>query len=219
MFMSIANVLSAAEIKAARSVLARAKFDDGQSTAGYASSLVKSNTQARAGGAVDRLRESIENRLREHPVFALATLPKRIIGPQFSRYVKGHGYGIHVDEPVMDGSRADLSFTLFVSDPDSYGGGELVIEMTAGQESVKLPAGYLVVYPSTTLHRISEVTSGERLAAVGWVRSFVSDPRQRELLFDLATIRHKLFEAQGKTAEFDVLSKCIANLQRMWLQD
>lgn len=217
--MSIANVLSPAELEAARLILARATFEDGQVSAGYASRLVKSNTQARISGAIDRLRESFESRLREHPVFAAATLPKRIIGPQFSRYVSGQGYGAHVDEPLMDGSRADISFTLFLSDPDSYGGGELVIESKAGHESVKLPAGYLVVYPSTTLHRVAEVTSGERLAAVGWVRSLVADPRQRELLFDLETICRKMLKTQGKTADFDMLSKSIANLQRMWLQD
>jgi PKHD-type hydroxylase len=112
-----------------------------------------------------------------------------------------------------------VSFTLFLSDPDTYEGGALVIETSGGEDDIKLPAGSLVGYPSTTLHRVAEVTKGARLAAVGWARSFIRDPAQRELLFDLDTARTRLFEKGGKTAEFDLISKASANLLRMWAED
>jgi PKHD-type hydroxylase len=137
----------------------------------------------------------------------------------FSRYDPGMRYGAHVDDAIMHGMRADVAFTLFVSDQQSYDGGELVLDTAAGEDAIKLPAGALVAYPATSLHRVAEVTRGTRLAAVGWARSFVRDPAQRELLFDLDTARRKLFAQQGSTAEFDLLSKSLANLMRMWAED
>jgi PKHD-type hydroxylase len=128
-------------------------------------------------------------------------------------------YGSHVDDALMNGMRSDVSFTLFLSNPDTYEGGALVIETSAGEEDVKLPAGSLVAYPSTTLHRVAKVTKGARLAAVGWARSFIRDGAQRELLFDLDTARQRIFQKDGKTAEFDLLSKTSANLLRMWAED
>ena len=128
-------------------------------------------------------------------------------------------YGSHVDDALMNGIRTDVSFTLFLSDPDSYDGGALVIESSGGEDDIKLPAGSLVAYPSTTLHRVQPVTKGARLAAVGWARSFIRDPARRELLFDLDTARQSLFAREGKTAEFDLLSKSTANLLRMWAED
>jgi PKHD-type hydroxylase len=112
-----------------------------------------------------------------------------------------------------------VAFTLFLSDPQSYDGGELIVDTAAGEDATKLSAGALVAYPATGLHRVAEVTRGTRLAAVGWARSFVRDAAQRELLFDLDTARRKLFAQQGATAEFDLLSKSLANLLRMWAED
>ena len=129
-------------------------------------------------------------------------------------------YGSHVDDALMHGMRTDVSFTLFLSDPDSYDGGALVIESPAGEDDVKLPAGSLVAYPSTTLHRVAPVTRGARLAAVGWVRSFVRDPGASASFSSTSTrARQRLFEREGKTAEFDLLSKTSANLLRMWAED
>ena len=124
--------------------------------------LVKSNLQAGPGAEVERLRELVETRLSEHPVFALATRPKTIIGPLFSRYQPGHAYGTHVDDALIAGARTDVSFTLFLADPESYDGGELIIDTASGEEAFKLPAGSLVTYPATTLHRVAPVTRGER---------------------------------------------------------
>jgi PKHD-type hydroxylase len=137
----------------------------------------------------------------------------------FSRYEPGMNYGSHVDDALMQGLRTDVSFTLFLSDPESYDGGELVIETASGEDAIKLDPGALVAYPTTTLHRVNEVTRGERLAVVGWARSFIRDAAQRELLFDLDTARRQIFAREGKTAEFDLISKSAANLMRMWVED
>jgi PKHD-type hydroxylase len=128
-------------------------------------------------------------------------------------------YGRHVDDALMDGMRTDVAFTLFLSDPNSYDGGELTIESAAGEEAFKLDAGALVAYSATSLHRVADVTRGARLAAVGWARSFVRDPARRELLFDLDSARRQLFAREGKSAEFDLISKSFANLLRMWAED
>jgi PKHD-type hydroxylase len=168
---------------------------------------------------LERVRALVDTRLREHAVFALAVRPKTILGPMFSRYEPGHAYGTHVDDALMGGVRTDVSFTLFLADPDSYDGGELVIDTASGEEAFKLPAGSAVAYPSSTLHRVLPVTRGARLAAVGWARSFVRDSARRELLFDLETARRRLFDRDGKSPEGDLLDKCTANLVRMWCDD
>ena len=137
----------------------------------------------------------------------------------FSAYEPGMRYGSHVDDALMQGMRTDVSFTLFLSDPDSYDGGELVIESASGEDAMKLPAGSLVAYPSTALHHVAAVTRGTRLAAVGWARSYVRDGAQREMLFDLDTARRQIFAEGGKTPEYDLVSKSLANLLRMWVED
>lgn len=215
----IGDVLSAAEVADARAVLGAARFADGRATAGWAARRVKDNEQAEGDMAVDALRETIEARLHAHALFALATRPKIILGPMFSRYTAGHAYGAHVDDAMIDGVRTDVSFTLFLAEPDSYDGGELVIDSAAGEEAVKLPAGSLIAYPSTALHRVAPVTRGTRLAAVGWVRSLVRDAHRREILFDLETARRRLYDRHGASADFDLLSKCAANLMRLWCED
>jgi PKHD-type hydroxylase len=115
--------------------------------------------------------------------------------------------------------RSDVSFTLFLSDAASYDGGELIIESAGGEEAFRLDAGSLIAYPATSLHRVGTVTRGARLAAVGWARSFVRDPAQRELLFDLDTARRQMFAQHGKSADYDLVSKSLANLLRMWMED
>src|SRR5262245_14430833 len=219
MILAIADVLSAADLADVREGLATATFVDGTATAGWAAKLVKANQQASQGPELERVRALIESRLAEHPVFALATRPKTILGPLFSRYRPGHAYGAHVDDALMGGVRSDVAFTLFLSSPESCEGGELVIETSSGEEAFKLAPGSVVTYPATTLHRVAPVTRGERLAAVGWVRSFVRDAARRELLFDLETARRRLFDREGKTAEGDLLARCAANLLRMWCDD
>src|SRR5262245_38102654 len=181
MILAVSDVLSAADITALRDGLAQAPFAPGDSTAGWSARLVKSNLQASDSPQVEALRSLVRTRLMEHPVFALATRPKTIVGPLFARYRTGHAYGTHVDNALIDGARTDVSFTLFLSDPTSYDGGELVIDTPSGEEAFKLAAGSGVTYPAATLHRVMPVTRGERLAAAGWVRSHLRDPAQREL--------------------------------------
>jgi PKHD-type hydroxylase len=219
MILAIADMLPAVDIAMVRRDLSDAEFVDGRATAGWSAKLVKANLQAAQSAAVVRLRALIEARLREHPVFALATRPKSVIGPVFSRYTAGHSYGTHVDDALIAGSRTDVSFTLFLAAPEEYDGGELIIDSSAGEEAFKLAAGSVITYPSTTLHRVAPITSGERLVAAGWVRSYVRDPARRELLFDLETARRRLFDREGKTAEGDLLAKCAANLLRQWCDD
>jgi PKHD-type hydroxylase len=164
------------------------------------------------------LRERVSKAILDNDVFAAAVRPKALTPLLFSRYGSGKEYGTHVDNPLIDGVRTDVSFTLFLAPPDSYDGGELVLETLSGEEDIKLPAGHLVAYPSTTLHRVAPVTAGERLAAVGWAQSYIRDGARREVLFDLETARRRLFEQSGKTPEFDLLAKSAANLFRMWAE-
>lgn len=220
MMLRIAGLLDAESLAALQSGLADpGLFADGRATAGWHARAVKHNLQARRGGIVDHALAQIERALLAHDVFVAAARPKAIPRLLISRYEPGMTYGTHVDDALMGGTRTDLSFTLFLSDPEGYQGGALVIDDAYGEREVRLPAGELFLYPSTTLHRVVPVTSGVRLAAVGWVRSFVRDPAQRELLFDLDTARQRLFAREGKTAEFDLLSKTSANLLRMWAED
>lgn len=220
MQIAIGNVLSADDLAAVRIALKRARFVDGRATAGFAARKVKNNEQADAADrSLDGIRTLVTERILGNDVFRLAARPKALTPLLFARYEKGKNYGSHVDDALMQGMRTDVSFTLFLSDPKSYSGGELVIENAAGEDTVKLPAGSLVAYSTTTLHRVAKVTRGERLVCVGWVRSFIRDVAQRELLFDLDTVRRRMFARDGKSADYDLLSKSSANLLRMWAED
>jgi PKHD-type hydroxylase len=215
----IGNVLSADEIALVRETLARATFEDGRETAGFAVRMVKHNRQAANDDKIETVRRLVESRILGHEVFALAVRPKTLTTIMFSAYEPGMRYGSHVDDALMQGMRTDVSFTLFLSDPKSYDGGELVIESASGEDAVKLKAGSLIAYPSTALHHVAEVTRGMRLAAVGWARSYIRDGARRELLFDLDTARRRMFAEHGKSAEYDLVSKSLANLLRMWVED
>lgn len=221
MYHVIADVLDAAEVSAAVETLGGARFVDGRVTAGWSARLVKNNLQVPSQGdrTIAELRDTITTKIMGNQVFRLAVRPKALTPLILSRYEPGMAYGTHIDDAYMHDMRTDVSFTLFLSDPATYDGGELVIETTGGEEDIRLPAGSLVAYPSTTLHRVAPVTRGARLAAVGWARSLIRDGAKRELLFDLDTARNALFVREGKTAELDLLSKTSANLLRMWVED
>jgi PKHD-type hydroxylase len=214
----IGNVLSADEISLVREALAGATFVDGRATAGFAARLVKHNMQVE-GSDLETLRTLIAKRILDNEIFRLAVRPKALTPLLLSRYENKMRYGSHVDDALMHGMRTDVSFTLFLSDPGSYNGGELVIESAAGEDPIKLDAGSLIAYPSTALHRVNDVTSGERLAAVGWARSYIRDPARREMLFDLDTARRQMFAREGKSTEYDLVAKSLANLMRMWAED
>ena len=220
MIISIGNVLSGEEVSAARERLRAVHFTDGKRTAGWAARGVKSNLQAGASkGAAAEVKRLMTAKIMANEVFQIAVRPKAITPLLISRYDQGMAYGVHVDDALMQGMRTDVSFTLFLSEPDAYDGGALIIETPEGDHEIKLDAGSLVAYPSTTLHRVEDVRSGSRIVAVGWARSYVRGAEQREMLFDLETARRMLFAREGKTREFDLLSKTSANLMRLWADD
>lgn len=217
MIFQIPNVLSAEELAKVQAALSAAEFIDGKLTAGWYAKQVKQNRQIKGDDAKD-LRALIKAALLRHPLFQAAVRPKHIHSMLLSRYDPGMEYGRHTDNALMGQYRSDVSFTVFLSDPTAYEGGELVMEGADHERSYKYPAGSAIAYPSSTLHRVNSVNRGIRLAAVGWVQSWVKDPAQREILFDLDTVRRSLYAQSGKTDEFDLLCKSLANLTRQWAE-
>lgn len=216
MFMAIAGLLNRQEVDAIREAAERIPFQDGRATAGRFAREVKANEQAKRSDELDGVLTKVESALMKHPLFRSAARPRRVLSLLLSRYRSGHAYGAHVDDAIMSGGRSDLSFTLFLSDEDSYEGGALVVQEALEDRSVRLAPGDLIVYPSNTLHRVEEVTTGERLAVVGWATSWVRQPERREVLFDLDQSINELHESSGKTPLFDRLTKTRSNLLRMW---
>ena len=198
----------------------RAHPDDwrpGAETAGWHARAVKNNHQLDRGAALHQhLAATVQQRLQSHPLVQAAAFPRRIHGLLFSRSGVGEGYGRHVDNAWMAGGRSDLSFTLWLSEPEAYQGGSLVLESPRGEEAFRLPAGHALVYPSTLLHRVEPVSQGERLVAVGWIESRIRRSDQRELLFELDTARRALFARSGKDELFDLISRSYSNLLRLW---
>ncbi len=196
-----------------------ADFVDGSRTAGRGAAAVKHNRQMPPGPRTDLIKRKAESALNAHAGFRNAALPKRIIRTLVSRYEAGHAYGVHVDDAVMGASRSDLSFTLFLSDPQTYEGGELVLHEPGGSSEIKLNAGDAVLYSTGALHEVREVKAGHRLAVVGWVRSLVRRADQREILFDLSVSAHELMTRHGKDETYDRIAKTRANLLRLWAED
>lgn len=220
MILCLDNVLTPDELIGFKEQLATGQFSEGKTTAGWHARLVKENTQLNnQSPQAQTLITQVKEALQRHPVFSMATMPKTIHSVVLSRYDQGMFYGSHVDNAFMgqgERFRSDISLTLFLTNPSDYEGGELVIEQLDGERSFKLPAGSMVLYPSHTLHRVEMVKSGVRMAAVAWIQSLVRDPSQREILFELDTVRRSIFHKEGKSTEFDLLSKCYANLLRQW---
>jgi PKHD-type hydroxylase len=219
MLMVIANVVAPDQITQLRERILALKYVDGTLTAGWHAKLVKNNLQAdRAQPEFAALNKTVSDAILGNPTVRIAARPKALTPLLFSRYSDGMTYGTHVDDAVIMGLRSDISLTLSLTDPRTYEGGELVMETPGGEQAFKLPAGHLILYPSTTLHRVNPVTSGERLAAVGWMQSAVRDAHAREILYDLEIARRSMFEKTGKSRDFDLISKATANLQRLWAE-
>lgn len=219
MSFQLEGLLNAEELASwiGRLQAAEGLWRSGAETAGWHARAVKHNRQLdRQAPLHQELAAVLESRLAAHPLLQAAAFPRRIHGVLFSRCGPGEGYGRHVDNAWMAGGRSDLSFTLFLSDPDACSGGELVLESDLAEERLKLPAGGVVVYPSTMLHRVEPVRSGERLVAVGWIESRIRQQEQRQLLFDLDTARRTLFQRSGKDETFDLISRSYSNLLRRW---
>jgi PKHD-type hydroxylase len=202
-----------------------APWTDGRVTAGHQGVHVKQNQQIAEGSALAiELGDRVLAALERHPLFISATLPNRVYPPMFNRYQGGMHFGSHVDGSVrlVPGSgakfRTDVSATLFLAPPDSYDGGELLIEDTYGAQSVKLAAGDMVVYPASSLHRVTPVTRGARLACFFWVQSMVRDDAQRALLFDLDNAIQRLTATSADESARVHLTGCYHNLLRMWAE-
>jgi PKHD-type hydroxylase len=192
MLICVPDVLSKAEVVEFRGVMDTATWEDGRSTAGAQSAMVKKNEQLPPNGDLSRkLGERIIKALAANPLFISAAIPRHIFPPLFNRYGVGQHFGVHVDNAVrgdhLSGMRirTDLSVTLFLSEPDEYDGGELVVEDNYGSHEVKLPAGSLVLYPGTSLHTVTPVTRGVRVASFFWLQSMIRDTHARSMIFDL----------------------------------
>jgi PKHD-type hydroxylase len=224
MLICIENLIDDATVARLRGWLAEATFEDGRVTAGVDARKVKRNEQVsddpdRGDPKLEAMQDLVMDLLWDHDLFVTAAQPKQIHPPLFSRYLPGMSYGTHLDNALMGDMRIDLSLTLFLSDPSEYDGGELVIDFSTGERAVKLPAGSAVLYATTAPHRVAEVTRGQRLVAVTWLRSLVRDPAAREILLDLKTAQDQLIEQLGKTTEVDLIEKTYTNLLRRWAED
>lgn len=224
MLLHVPEVLDAAAVQAMRAALATADWEDGRSTAGAQGAAVKRNLQLPAGAPLARqLGQQILAALSRSALFHAAALPRRFEPPLFNRYEGGGQYGMHVDSAMRmlpDGSslRTDLSCTLFLTDPDAYDGGELVVSDTYGTHEVKLPAGDLILYPSSSLHRVEPVTRGARIGAFFWLQSMVRGDQQRRMLFELDQTIQKLRQQHGDSEETVALTAHYHNLIRLWAE-
>jgi PKHD-type hydroxylase len=226
MLICVPDVLSKAEVAEFRSVMEDAAWEDGRSTAGAQSARVKKNEQLPPDSAVARkLGERIISALAGSPLFISAAIPRHIFPPLFNRYAGGHHFGIHVDNAVRGDHlsglriRTDLSVTLFLSEPEQYDGGELIIEDYYGSHTIKLPAGHLVLYPATSLHTVTPVTRGVRVASFFWLQSMIRDAHARSIIFDLDTAIQGIVERIGRDDPQTVkLTNLYHNLIRYWAE-
>ena len=226
MLICVPDVLSKAEVADFRAAMDAADWEDGRSTAGAQSARVKKNEQLPPNSDIARqLGEAVVRALVANPLFVSAAIPKQIFPPLFNRYGVGQHFGIHVDNAVrgdhLSGARirTDLSVTLFLSEPEEYDGGELIVEDYYGTHRVKLPAGHLVLYPATSLHAVTEVTRGVRVASFFWLQSMVRDGQARSLIFDLDTAIQGLVQRVGRDdPELVKLTGIYHNLIRCWAE-
>ena len=221
MLLQLNNVLDTDKLANIQAMLAKVSFIDGKHSAGMAAQQVKNNLEMQQGTQqAEYLDHLLMGSLAENTDFRSGALPYRVAQPVFARYTTGMQYGDHVDDPIMGGGaekfRTDVSITVFLNEPEDYEGGELIINTSYGEKAVKMPAGSAVMYPSASVHRVAEITGGERLAAIVWLQSMVRDPARRELLFDLDQARNKLLTDAPGNPETKQIDRSYVNLLRMW---
>lgn len=217
MLLQIADVIDAPLIDAVREAAnAEGFWSDGRETALGRAKAAKNNLQALAQGPAKGVIETLSTAILGNETLRSAAQPAALARIMLNRYSEGMEYGAHVDAPYIDGVRTDLSFTLFISDPDDYDGGELVIDSAGAEDSVKLPAGSLALYPSTSLHRIEKVTKGARIAGVGWIKSRIRSQEERTALFELDRIGADLRAVNAPGDIRDRLANVRNNLLRRW---
>ncbi|WP_298722160.1 Fe2+-dependent dioxygenase [uncultured Oceanisphaera sp.] len=224
MMLHIPGVLSAEQLAECRQKLLAAQWTDGNITAGFQSARAKNNLQLPEDDETARaIGELITSALARHPLFIAGALPAKIFPPLFNCYQGGQSFGVHVDNAVRvnratgESIRTDLSATLFFCEPHEYEGGELVVEDSYGAHSVKLPAGDLILYPSSSLHQVKPVTAGARICSFFWIQSMVRDDGQRSLLFDMDTGIQQVNQQLGADSEASIqLTGVYHNLLRRW---
>ena len=212
------QLLNSEELKTIRNFLGNEGlcWEDGKKTAGSHASIVKNNLQLDRNSAVSKkLSQLIKDRILSNQLIKSFTLPKQIHGVMFTKSSKDMHYGRHVDNPFMSSGRSDLSFTISLTNKESYEGGELNIETINSEKEFKLNNGEIVIYPSTYLHSVKKVKNGERIVCVGWIESYVKSIEQREYLFDLDAGARGLLANYGRSDELDLIFKSYSNLLRL----
>ena len=193
----------------------KSSWQDGKKTAGIHAAKIKQNFQLDKESKVSiELKDLIINKIILNPLLKSFTLPSLIHGVMFTKSIAGNGYGTHIDNPYMPSGRSDLSFTLFLNDPNDYEGGELCIQTINKTEKIKLSAGEIIIYPSTQLHSVSEVKNGERYVCVGWIQSYVQSNEDRNSLFGLDAGAKGLLAKHGRSDELDLIFQAYSNLLR-----
>lgn len=221
-YLHIPQLLTAEELDMIQGILAETQFVDGKLTASMTAQSVKNNLQVDIHNqhTLPIIQNMVGNALMRSKPFHEASFAIQVYPFLFSKYEQNMTYGWHVDSPIMGERpiRTDLAMTIFLSPPDSYEGGELVIESSAGQKSYKPQAGDAVMYPCMSLHCVMPVTQGTRLAAVTWIQSMIRNPEQREILFQMKRIHASLYEKDPLSAEANQLLQVYSNLMRMWVE-
>lgn len=223
MLVTIPNVLDKDEIDVIQDLMASANFHEGTTSAGSEAKRVKNNHEMFISEAeTQRLNNLVMGKLIKNPTYIATAFAAKIAAPYYAKYTVGMNYGNHVDDPVMGPAnqryRSDISITIFLNAAETYDGGELIINTAFGEQSVKLNAGDVVLYPSSSTHRVTEVTRGERLVAVTWLQSTVRDPAKREILYNLSQARDTMIQSAASKKETEQLSNAYMNLVRMWTE-
>ncbi len=221
MLLTIPRLLDQPQLEKIHEVIGTGRFVDGRLTAGFAAARVKHNLEMQTDQErMTRIIRIIMASLGHNDTFRFGVLPHRVADPIIARYEPGMTYGDHVDDAIMGSSgprfRTDVSMTLFLTAPETYEGGQLVIRTPFGEQRIKLPAGDAVVYPSSSLHRVAPVTGGRRVVALTWIQSYVRDAAQRELLYELNLARERLLKEAPEDPMTGYVDRSYANLLRMW---
>ncbi len=219
MIVQIKHLLGEKELKQVHKLLDGAEFRDGKFSAGLTAQQVKNNEELFNEKIITELNDIVMNNLVRHPEYKQAALPHRIAVPFYARYKQGMQYGEHIDDPIMgegDRYRSDIAITIFLNSPDEYEGGELVIQTPYGTQKIKYPAGDAVLYPASTHHQVTLITSGERFTAVTWVQSLIRNHEQRDLLYQLSKTREKMLRRDPTSEDTKRIDNVYVNLVRMW---
>ncbi len=221
MVLVLPKLLDAAALSEIESLLADGVYESGQGSAGKTAAQVKNNRQLDRAKTprVAEADQIILNGLWQNNIFRTMVIPRKIKPPYYVKYNEGMGYGTHVDNPIMGGDmalRTDLSLTVFLSDPADYGGGELLVRTDTGNASIKLPKGDAVVYSTTALHSVNEVTRGERFVAISWVQSVIADPHKRRIAGEMDLACQSLMKKMPDSEELLMLMRTHGDLYRLW---